>query len=142
MSDPYSVDVRVTAPVNPTEVPDRVARAVTTLFPDAEVEGGPDRVVARGHSLERFSERLHEQQILDAARAHLRGRVDGDRIEFRLKKQAAFVGVVNFAVGNPDELGDVTVTVTVHRPTPAALLDIVAPETDAEGTPMGTDTGG
>lgn len=132
----YSIDVRVSAPVATTEVPDRVARAIESLFPNADIEIMPDRVVAEGHSLVQFSERLREQQILDTARAHLRTRIEGNTIRFRLKKQAAFMGDVNFAVGNPDELGDIDVEIRVREPTPDAFLDTVAPATDEDGSPL------
>ena len=56
----YSVDVRVTAPVNDTEVTDRVADAVRNLFPEADVESRPGELVGTCHGMERFSERLHE----------------------------------------------------------------------------------
>jgi predicted RNA binding protein with dsRBD fold (UPF0201 family) len=130
----YSIDVQVTAPVATTEVPDRVARAVEAIFPSAEIEVQPDQVVAEGHAVEEFGERLREQQILDTARVHLRTRMEGDTIRFRLKKQAAFLGDVNFAVGNPDELGDIQVEIRVREPTPEAFLDDVTPGTDDEGT--------
>jgi predicted RNA binding protein with dsRBD fold (UPF0201 family) len=132
----YSIDVTVSAPVKTTEVPERVARAIETLFPNAEVEIEPDRVTATGHTVDTFGTRLREQQILDTARAHLRTRIDGDTIRFRLKKQAAFVGDVNFGVGNPDELGEITVTIRVSDPEPMAFLDEVVPETDDDGTPI------
>jgi predicted RNA binding protein with dsRBD fold (UPF0201 family) len=38
MSTVYSVDVQITAPVNDTEVTDRVADAIRNLFPNAEVD--------------------------------------------------------------------------------------------------------
>ncbi|GAD51336.1 hypothetical protein MBEHAL_0096 [Halarchaeum acidiphilum MH1-52-1] len=75
MSTVYSVDVEIRAPVQPTEVPDRVARAVETLFPNADIEVGPEAVVASTHELEAFREALFEQRILDTARsAFLDGR--------------------------------------------------------------------
>lgn len=132
----YSIAVTVSAPVKTTEVPERVARAIEALFPNATLEIEPDRVTAKGHTVERFGERLQEQQILDTARAHLRTRIDGDTIRFRLKKQAAFVGDVNFGVGNVDELGEIEVEIRVTDPSPMAFLDEVAPETDEDGTPI------
>lgn len=135
MSTVYSVDVEIRAPVQPTEVPDRVARAVETLFPTAEIEVGPDEVVATTHELEAFREALFEQRILDTARGTFLDGHDEDGFEFDLKKQAAFRGVVNFSVGSPAELGDIHVKVTVHEPTVAAFIAYLAPET-AEGEPI------
>jgi hypothetical protein len=131
----YRAEVRVEAPVRPTEVTDRVRDAVTELFPEAELAEAEGRVVATGHSLDRFSERLREQEILDTARRQFHDGLDEAGFAFRLKKQAAFQGRVNFAVGNPDELGDIEVTVRVEEPDPATFIDHVAPETE-EGVPV------
>lgn len=134
----FSVDVRVVAPVHDTEVTDRVVDAVTNLFPEAEVRQEPGQVVAEGHSLDRLSERLHEQEILDTARREFKRRATDEGFSFALKKQAAFQGVVNFAVGNPDELGDIEVHVTVREPTVQEFVDHVAPPTE-EGRPVPSD---
>jgi len=131
----YSVDVRVTAPVNPTEVTDRVADAVTNLFPTADVEQQSSRVVAAGHSVEAFRERLFEQQILNTARKQFHANRTSEGFSFDLKKQAAFNGTVNFAVGNPNELGDIHVEVDVHEPDVESFIDYFAPETE-DGEPV------
>ena len=134
----YRIDARIVAPVNDTEVTDRVEDAVRNLFPDVEFEHTEGQLVGETHSLERFSERLHEQEILDTARREFfKHAVDGD-FSFSLKKQAAFKGVINFSVGNPDELGDIAVEVTVHEPDVEAYIDHVAPPT-VEGTPVDID---
>ncbi|MFB6155568.1 MAG: RNA-binding domain-containing protein [Haloferacaceae archaeon] len=134
----YSVDVRVVAPVRDTEVTDRVVDAVRNLFPEVDVERRPGEVVATSHSLDRFSELLHEQEILDTARREFGRRADEDGFSFALKKQAAFKGVVNFAVGNPDELGDIEVHVTVRDPGVDEFVDHVAPPTE-DGRPIDPD---
>ncbi|RRJ33491.1 RNA-binding domain-containing protein [Halocatena pleomorpha] len=147
----YSIDVTIKVPVQPTEVTDRVVAVVTNLFPDATMEERPTpadtadgqpagEIVATTHSLEHLSELFHEQTILDTARAAM---LDGlepetNTFEFRLKKQAAFEGVVNFAVGNPDELGDVRVTVAVEEPDPETYIRYLAPPTE-DGVPVDDD---
>ncbi|MFB6156270.1 MAG: RNA-binding domain-containing protein [Haloferacaceae archaeon] len=131
----YSVDVRAVAPVRDTEVPGRVVDAVRNLFPEAEVEREAGRVVAETHSLDHLSDRLHEQEILDTARREFRRRADDEGFSFALKKQAAFEGVVNFAVGDPDELGDVEVHIRVREPSVEAFVDHVAPPTE-DGEPV------
>ncbi len=131
----YSVDVRVEVPVRDTEVTNRVADAVCNVFPNAEPVHEDGRFVAESHSLDAFSDVLHEQEILDTARrVFLRNRTD-DGFAFSLKKQAAFEGIVNFAVGEPDELGEIDVTVRVREPDVESFVDYVAPETD-EGQPV------
>ncbi|MFB6137849.1 MAG: RNA-binding domain-containing protein [Halobacteriaceae archaeon] len=132
----YRVDVTVTAPVHDTELEDRVARAITTLFPTAEVERADGQLRAETHDLEHLSERLHAQRILDSARAAFFEGRQGDRFSFRLKKQPALHDVANFAVGTGSELGDLQVEVRVHEPDVEAYVDHVAPRTDAEGKPI------
>jgi len=135
MTDAYSVDVRITAPVNPTELEDRVSDAITTLFPGAEVETQGSRVVAETHTVEAFRERLFEQRILDTARKQFAANRTDSGFSFDLKKQAAFNGTVNFAVGNPDELGDLHVEVTVREPDADQFVDYLAPRTE-DGEPL------
>ncbi|WP_433626212.1 RNA-binding domain-containing protein [Halomicrococcus sp. NG-SE-24] len=135
----YSIDVQITAPVRDTEVPDRIADAITNVFPDADVEEGHGEIVAETHSVEHFSELLHRQEILDTARGEFFSDRRGDTISFSLKKQAAFQEVVNFAVGNPDELGDIHVRIRVTEPTVEEFVDHVAPPTE-DGKPVTDDS--
>ena len=149
----YSIDVTIEAPVQGTEVADRVEDAVTNLFPDAEFHREPDRFVAESHSLDAFSDVLHEQEILDTARREFfngidersssasqteSDDVDEEGFAFSLKKQPAFEGVVNFAVGSEDELGDIHVRVDVREPDVESFIDYVAPPTE-EGRPVDAD---
>ncbi len=131
----YSIDVRIEVPVHDTEVTDRVMDAVQNVFPDAEPVHQDGHLVAEAHTLDAFSDVLHEQEILDTARrVFLRNSTD-DGFAFALKKQAAFEGIVNFAVGESDELGEIDVDVRVRQPDVEAFIDYVAPETD-EGRPV------
>jgi len=131
----YSVDVRIETPVRDTEVTDRVIDAVRNVFADAELVHEDGRLIAETHTLDDFSDVLHEQEILDTARGVFRENATDEGFHFSLKKQAAFEGTVNFAVGEPDELGDIEVTVRVRQPSVAEFIDYVAPETD-EGQPI------
>ena len=134
----YSVDVQVTVPVNDTEVTGRVTDAVHNLFPEAELESHPGELVGTCHSMEQFSERLHEQAILDTARRAFFDGQNGNSFSFRLKKQAAFRGVINFAVGTESELGDIHVRVRVNEPDVESYVDHVAPPTE-KGRPVDVD---
>jgi len=131
----YSVDVQITAPVKGTEVTGRIEDAITDLFPEAEVESHPGELLATCHSMEHFSERLHEQAILDTARGAFFGGRDGDTFAFDLKKQAALHGRVNFAVGGDSELGDIHVRVRVNDPDVESFIDHIAPKTE-DGRPI------
>ncbi|GAB7090517.1 RNA-binding domain-containing protein [Halorubrum luteum] len=131
----YSIDVRIETPVRDTEVTDRVADAVQNVFPNADPTHEDGRLVAETHTLDAFSDVLHEQEILDTARRVFRRNMTDDGFSFALKKQAAFEDVVNFSVGDPDELGDIDVDVRVRQPSVEEFIDYIAPETD-EGQPV------
>lgn len=103
------VRVRIVAPVRPTERPDRVRDAVLQIFPDAIVTEEEGRIVATSADVERFRERIRTQKIRDSARSVLLAGIDGTRTRFRLNKQAAVVGRVNFGSGSP--LGDLEVEI-------------------------------
>jgi predicted RNA binding protein with dsRBD fold (UPF0201 family) len=135
MSEHYQVDVQITAPVADTEVEERVREAITNLFPEAEPSSDHGELNAEVHTLDHFSELLHRQEILDTARGVFFDDRRGDVFSFDLKKQAAFVGRVNFAVGEPSELGDMHVRVRVREPDVEAYIDHVAPATE-DGTPI------
>ena len=131
----YRIDVVITAPVNPTEVTDRVIDAVRNIFPSSTIEHDEDTVIAESHNLDQFSELIHRRSILDTARSELFEGRQGSTLRFSLKKQAAYQGVVNFAVGAPSELGDITVEITVHEPDVETFIDHIAPPTK-DGVPI------
>ena len=131
----YRIDVEISAPVHDTELEERVADAILAVFPDADLveEGG----VLRGevHALDHFSELLHRREILDTARGEFFSTLSGNTFSFSLKKQAAFEGVLTFAVGSPDELGTIDVRVTVDEPDVESFIDHIAPRTE-DGKPI------
>lgn len=134
----YSASVEVEAPIYDTEERERVKEAVLNVFPDADLRveepnsGVPGREYARllrgeTHSLERFREQVERQEIVDTVRSELLDSVLGDSLDFRLKKQAAYVGRVNLDVGG-HELG--SVKVRIESDDPGGLVDYVAPPTE------------
>jgi predicted RNA binding protein with dsRBD fold (UPF0201 family) len=131
----YRIEASIAVPVEDTEVTDRVRDAVTNLFVNAELHSEDGRLVGTTHSLDQFSELLHRQEILDTARSEFFRRQSGQYFSFSLKKQAAFQGVVNFAVGESDELGEIDVEVRVDEPDVDAYIDHVAPPTE-DGRPV------
>ncbi len=133
----YSVDAEITAPVYDTEVTDRVADAITAIFPAAEPAFEHGELHATVHDLEHFSELLHRQEILDTARGIFFDTLRDDTFSFQLKKQAAFEGVVNFAVDEPGEIGAITVRIRVEDPTAEEFIDHIAPPTE-DGKPVDT----
>ncbi|WP_247003671.1 RNA-binding domain-containing protein [Halosolutus gelatinilyticus] len=135
MSEIYRVDVEITAPVYDTEVTSRVADAVANIFPTADLEEGFGEIRGEAHSMDHVSELLHKQEILDTARGEFFATREGDTFSFALKKQAAFEDRINFSVGEPDELGEISVRVRVDDPTVEEYIDHVAPPTE-DGRPI------
>ncbi|WP_049929098.1 RNA-binding domain-containing protein [Halopiger goleimassiliensis] len=135
MSEIYRVDVEITAPVYDTEVTSRVADAITNIFPNADLEESFGEIRGETHSMEHFSDLLYRQEILDTARGEFFSNREGDAFAFALKKQAAFEGRVNFSVGEPDELGEITVRVRVDDPSVEGYIDHIAPPTE-DGQPV------
>jgi len=131
----YAIEAEITAPVHDTEVTDRVADALTAVFPETDPEHQYGELTATTHDLEQFSELLHRQEILDTARGVFFDNRRGDTFAFQLKKQAAFVGVVNFVVDDPGELGAITARVRVEDPSVEEFIDHIAPPTE-DGKPL------
>lgn len=123
----HRIDVQITVPLKATEVTDRVEDAITNLFPGAEIHESHGELIVETHSMDHFADRLREQSIQATARDLFNRRSSGDAFDFELKKQAAFEDVVNFSVGNPDELGDMHVRVRVEEPSLEAFIDYIAP---------------
>jgi len=117
------LEVRVR--VYPTEDEGKVMQAIRNLF-DIEVGLEGDYLVGRGEErvvLNRFYTLLRSQGILDSARKVLLKNTLGDQLSFRLNKQAAFAGAVNFD-GN-SYLGSIQVTITASSI--MELIDWLAP---------------
>ncbi len=117
--------VRVEAACHPTESVAKVELALLRLFPDLVFEREDDRVVGTTASLEKLRELIRNQRIRDTARGQFFAGRFRERTRVALSKQAAFMGVVNFAAGSP--LGDIEVEIESDDLT--AVLDDVAEST-------------
>lgn len=131
----HQIEARIFTPVKETEVTDRVVDAVHNVFPTAELRRTDEGLAGETHSLAELSEHLHRREILDTARSEFYENRRRDGFTFTLKKQAAFVGVVTFAVGEPSELGEIDVDVHVIEPDIDSVIDHVAPPTE-DGVPI------
>lgn len=131
----YRIDVEITAPVYDTEETERVAEAIENIFPSADPKYQHGELRAAVHDLDQFSELLHRRAILDTARGVFFESQQGDTFSFRLKKQAAFQGVVNFIADEPGELGAISVRVRVSEPDVETVIDDIAPPTE-DGEPI------
>lgn len=120
------VRIFITCPVNPSEDPEKVLSAVTSIFPDATLELSEGRYEGTAPGLGRFSQLIRRQRILDATRAVLVTNTRGCRTRMALNKQVATVGKVSFADRNL-VLG--AIEVTIEDDELQALIDRVAPVT-------------
>lgn len=136
------VYVRVEVEVRPTEDFDKVLKALKNIFSigNLKVEdiGRERRIVICEENnlnvLRRFHDMLRRQRILDTARSTMLKNLRGNTIEFKLNKQAAFQGVINFVDSdNESPLGAITVTITSNKVN--AIVDWLAPRT-AHGKPL------
>jgi uncharacterized protein len=117
--------VRVEAPCHPTESAVRIESALRNLFPDLVIERANERVAGTTIRVDRLRELIRNQKIRDTARGQLLAGRRGDRTTIRLSKQAAYAGLVNFAVGSP--LGDILVE--IEDPDLSTVIDYVAEST-------------
>jgi len=111
---------------------EKVVLAIEKIFPGLIMDIRDDRIDAYDgpDALQAFHKLLREQRILDTARSvMLAGRV-GDAVQFRLNKQAAFMGKVSFP---PDEepLGSLHVQIKGGK----RIVDWLAPKTE-NGIPV------
>lgn len=122
------LSVRASTPLQPSEDPKKVERAMRTLFPGVEPEQEGDRFVVKTDSLKSIRDHIWKNKILDAARRILLGSLsqDGTKSRFELSKQAAYAGTLSFAVGQAP-LGDVTVE--IEGDDLEALFKEIAPPT-------------
>ncbi len=117
--------VTIECAVNPSEDPDKVAAAITSIFPDAEIELADGRFKGSA-TIKHFSNLIRKQKILDATRGVMLKNRRGDRTWVNLNKQVATVGKVSFADRNP-VLG--AIEVCIEDDDIEGLIDIVAPVT-------------
>ncbi len=92
----------VSAAVYPTEPIENVEIAIKNIFPDALLQlekDGENRLTGKA-SLQRLQELLKKQKIGDTARMEFFKCMVGDKIEFVLNKQVAYIGKVNFGKGS------------------------------------------
>jgi predicted RNA binding protein with dsRBD fold (UPF0201 family) len=128
-----TIDVSVYSLVNPTERVERVADAIENIFPGLIMEIQDTRIEALGgpEAIENFRKLLREQRILDAARSVIFEGKMGNKIQFSLNKQAAFMGKLSFP---PEEepLGSIHVQISGSE----EIIDWLAPRTK-DGRPIG-----
>ena len=125
---------RIETPLNPTEDPEKVLRAVRNLFPNCspsivrsdERHGKLEGSMSRLEDLDNLRILLRQGVIRDAARKILLRNISGSSIVVHLNKQAAFAGKASFCERYDESpLGPVTLTITVENP--EQVIDWLAP---------------
>ena len=131
--------VRVFAPVNPTEVQEKVEQAILNFFPvslELQDDAIP-RLYGEGdfESLRRLHLRLREERILDTARRIFLNGIEGNSTQFRLNKQVAYIGKLNFPAGE-ESLGSIEVEISADNEDDLlTIIDWLAPQTE-DGKPV------
>ena len=105
-------------------------RALRNLFPDLRIESTEHRIIGTTEHLGRLRELIRNQRIRDTARRQLIAGRRENRTTVSLSKQAAFVGVVNFAASSP--LGDIAIE--IESDDLDAAIDYIAESTVAPKT--------
>lgn len=123
-------EIRLSAQCFPTEDREKIIRGITSIFPDAKVEG-EGSIIAVSSSLETFAELLKRQRIRDAARQVMRRNMRGNVTRFSMNKQVAAVGKISFSEES-HPLGDIEVTISAEGL--ESLIDVVAPNTRLEAS--------
>jgi predicted RNA binding protein with dsRBD fold (UPF0201 family) len=119
------VAVQISCWVCPSEVPEKVRKAILNIFPDAVLEE-TDRGFEGTATLDKFKELIRRQKILDSTRTMMFKGVRGGSITLHLNKQVAFVGKVSFTEPRTI-LG--TLRVIMETDDPERVIDAIAPRT-------------
>ncbi len=131
-----AISVKISAIVNPTELQEKVENAISNFFP-VELKLQDEVTTGEGdlESLRTLHLRLREERILDTARKILLNGITDDTTRFRLNKQVASIGKLNFPVGE-ESLGSIHVEISAQNLSELFLvIDWLAPET-IDGKPV------
>jgi len=133
-----AINISVSANVNPTEMQEKVEKAILNFFPvKLKLQDEVKTLSGEGdlESLRTLHLRLREERILDTARKILLNGIKDDTTRFRLNKQVASIGKLNFPVGE-ESLGSIHVEISAKNLSDLFLvIDWLAPET-FDGKPV------
>lgn len=134
-----NISVKVLAHVNPTEMQDKVEKAISNFFP-VELKLQETEIQALSgdgdlESLRTLHLRLREERILDTARKIFLNGIKDDTTRFRLNKQVACIGKLNFPPLE-ESLGSIHVEISAQNLGDLLkVIDWLAPQT-IDGKPV------
>lgn len=122
-----SCRMKAKTPLNPTEDVDKVIKSLSNIFDYDDLEIGDNyiRVTGGMESLLKLKEALEKRRIRNTARKIMIKDAHDQVILFKLNKQAAFSGVVNFSLDNISPLGEINVKIEVSNV--EQFIDWIAP---------------
>ncbi|MGV8143810.1 MAG: RNA-binding domain-containing protein [Methanothermobacter sp.] len=120
-------EMRAKTSIHPTEDLDKVIEALSNIFDYEELEIDDDQIVVTGEdeSLLKLKEALEKRKIRNTARKIMIKGSHDKFVFFKLNKQAAFSGVVNFTEDNLSPLGEITVKIETDNV--EGFIDWIAP---------------
>ncbi|MCK5559048.1 MAG: hypothetical protein KAJ51_00580 [Thermoplasmata archaeon] len=131
-----SLKIIAKMPCYPTEDSRISEKGLKNIFPDMKIQQDPESQImtGEGKSLAEFGELLKRYRIRDTARKILLRGTQGNTTNFKLNKQTAVIGKINF-VGSrePQVLGEIDVAITSNDL--EELIDEIAPGTVNTSTP-------
>ena len=133
------IAVKVFALIYPTEVRERVETAIMNLIPVKLLlqDFGVPGLYGEGNldSLRKLHQLLRENRILDTARQVFMNGIGGNTIQFKMNKQVAYVGKVNFPAGE-ESLGSIHVEISAEdKEALMKIIDWLSPHT-VDGKPV------
>ncbi|MEA2053846.1 MAG: RNA-binding domain-containing protein [Candidatus Thermoplasmatota archaeon] len=104
------MNIEIIVPVKNTEDSSKVKQALFNIFPDAVIEEKEGMLIGKAKSFENFKKLLEMQRIRDTVKVFLGKRVRNGTLSFKLNKEAAYAGKINFViVSHP--MGEIKVTI-------------------------------
>jgi predicted RNA binding protein with dsRBD fold (UPF0201 family) len=122
--------MKAKTPLNPTEDVDKVIKALSNMFDFEQLEIGDNyvQVTGEGESLQKLKQSLEKRKIRNTARKILLKSAHDRVIFFKLNKQTAYSGVVNFAEDKISPLGEIKVKIETRNA--EGFIDWIAPLKD------------
>lgn len=106
-------EMKAKTPLNPTEDFNKVIQALSNMFSYEELEIGDDYIEVTGgeESLLNLKDALEQKKIRNTTRKIMMKGAHDKVIFFKLNKQSALSGVVNFSDDNISPLGEILVKI-------------------------------